>query len=233
IPPLPNRWEASAGQYVLSVDDETGCVSRYTDCRALDLTLYKPGRRAQAGPPFYRSEKDVIARAAATLDRLGWHHGPDSRMAALPKPGAAGTVSRSEIRVVFFDRPYGFPTDFSGNRSDIGLDSLTGGEIELTRSTGYTYSAAKVKITPAQAIAIARRAIELSAAPRIVGPRYRTLSPIDRNLSPAARRMALAKLEPLIYEVSGKQQDAWIDAATGEILERHSNAVEGVHRPRL
>ncbi|MFI5385975.1 MAG: hypothetical protein ACHQ50_07625 [Fimbriimonadales bacterium] len=226
------RWSASTPHYSVTIDDFTGQVTMFTDERREMLAMPGPGSREglRSGRPFYRSEQDVVAKAAAALDRLGWSHGPDVQHRPRPQPNASGEIGRTIISVEFDDRPNGYPANGYGNSCTVGLDSLTGDLVEARRLVGYTYAPANVKITKDQALAIAARAIKLTSPPDVHGPQYQGLSLYSRAISPEGRKMAENRMVPLVYAVRGVSEDVYIDVSNGKILTRFSNAVGGAAR---
>jgi hypothetical protein len=175
------------------------------------------------GRPFYESEADLILKASARLDALGWEHGDDVvRSQPLPTQDKDGKIRRSIIYLDFCDKPHGFKTDRGGNTALIGLDSLTGEIVELQRFIGYRYGPPTVRISAGEALQKAGDTIELDPKSTVRGPVYRDLTGMGTRSARGQRLMEDKQLD-LAYVVEGPREFAFVAADTGEVLYHGSN----------
>jgi hypothetical protein len=221
FPPSANstqgsRWETETGNRFVAIDEASGVIVRYTNRR---LSNRATGPRALQGTalnlPFYGSKEDLVARAQAKLTALRIPFGPV--VAGGPVPASPVVYLR------FYEKPYGYSAEGSGNMTLIGLDSSSGQIIELQRFIGFHAEPAKLNINKARAIEIARKITPLSPSASIYGPMYREISFRDH---PSARGMSLCrnKTLTLAYCVVGAREVVIVAADTGEILSHRSAA---------
>lgn len=221
------RWSVSGADRIVSVDEETGAVKSYSNSKLYSAVNGPEGLRSpKSGPPFYRDEADLVAKAKRKLEAIGWPYGPDVTHNAIPVPDARGNIAKVILYLKFDDRPNGYSTLEAGNRAIIGLDSLTGEIVELQRFIGYTYAPPTVNLTSEQAVLAARDVIDVGPSPRVLGPSYQCLIEWG-TLSERGRALYRSKMMPLGYWIRGLKENAVVASDTGEILNHYSNATGG------
>ncbi|MBI5708405.1 MAG: hypothetical protein HZC36_15590 [Armatimonadetes bacterium] len=222
--PMRERWMIVGKFQILGVDGSTGDIVSYGNGKRYGAAHGSDSFRAPTrGKAFYHDESDLIAKASAKLEAIGWAHGPDViKEHPFPTPDENGELGHAIIYVRFYERPNGYRLEGGANFCVIGLDSLSGDIIELDRALGYTFGPTTSTIDSTTALEAASAKIELGEAPDVWGPIYRQLSE-RADLSTRGRDLCRRQVVPLCFVVRGTKQDAYIAADNGEVLETHSN----------
>lgn len=215
------RWEVMATQHGQSVflDDATGEVTMYGRANLYERAMGGPASRSVSakGKPFYASEPELVAGARAKLDKLDWRPGPDASHRPLPKPDPNGEIPRSLITITFSEHPNGYQAYGVGNFCLITLDSLSGETVEIQRQIGFSYQTPNVRISAADALAIAQEH-GFGDGVTIDGPRYQQMPPLSTGLGERAKGYVRDKFLPLVYWAHGGGPEGFIAADDGEVL---------------